>query len=271
MTTKTDTLDTYLNPYTLAILNVLIIVVTLTVGHGEFFIQTGLVHIIALLFIALAVSRIFFHYNTHDPILEKYVHATMLAMGVFAMSHIVEFVSFVVLKQYQDAVFVNVTNFYLISMLIITIGAQQFVQYRHPIYSMWLRCAGLLGILALSVTTIAILVNDTLVSLEPDEAAPYIYLGLLIICTFLALRETAHIGRFTSVAKKFAGYITAAVALIFLATLPNIFYEVLEKTFNASETFSVYASHFTFYAALSLFFLAFRSFAHLGGIYKEIE
>ena len=53
-----NTLDRFLNAYSLFIINLIIIGLALTVGGGLYFFETSLIHLIALIFIALAVLRI---------------------------------------------------------------------------------------------------------------------------------------------------------------------------------------------------------------------
>src|SRR3989344_6612019 len=101
-------IDKYLGLNFFLALNILIILLAQTVGNGTLFYRTGIIHIIAIGFVVLALIRAFFHYYTYDHILEKFIHSCLIAMFVFAISHLVEFFSFIVLHRYADSVYINV-------------------------------------------------------------------------------------------------------------------------------------------------------------------
>lgn len=265
------TIEKFFNPYLLIVINVGIIVCALTVGGGKLFFDTGLIHIIAMLFVALAISRIFFHHYTYDPILEKFVHANLLAMMVFALSHVFEFVSFVILREYPDTVFANVANLYMISLFIMIIGAGPFVAFKYPLYTKWARVLSVAGIVTLLFLTAATMWSDTVVSLDTDDVAPYLYSLILGVTTALALWEVHKIKVIAPVARGFASYLAATILLIAFAALANILYEFLKDYAGVADYLSIYLSHFAFYAALSIFFLAFGEFRNLGGVFADIN
>ena len=263
-------LDKIFNLYSLIAINIAIIILTLTVGGGKFFYESGLIHAIAILFIILAVSRAFGHYYTYDPILEKFFHASLVALAVFAASHLVEFFSIEVLKEYKDATFAEVANLYLVSLLFIIIGAEFFLKIRHSWAVIIQKISGV-AIFILLAFSAALLINDRLVSLEPERPTPYIYAGLIFIVGLTAIVEVLKIKQLVSITRSFTNYLSAAIVLIIFAAVPNIFYELLEKGFGIAEYKIVYFSHFAFYAALSLLFLAFGKLSFLGGVYEDLK
>ncbi len=263
-------IDKYLNLWFFVALNLVIIVLTETVGGGTWFYESGVIHIIAVVFVLLAGLRIAYHHYTYDPILEKFVHMCLAAMGVFALAHIVEFFSLVVLGHYPDSVYVNVANMYLISLLLIVIGAEAFLRV-YRVRSAWLIWVAATIITALFSLSILILTNPDLVSLETDSIMPFLYCAAVLTIAIVALFKAWQIKKLVGLIGGFVNYLFVAVILISLAVLPNIFYEYLVHMLHVSEHQADYLSHFAFYAALSVLFLAFSRLNHLGGILDEVS
>lgn len=263
-------LDRALNLYSLTAFNVVIIMLALTTGGGMYFITTGLIHLVALLFIVMAVLRIFYHAYTYDPILEKLVHASFFALLVFAGSHITEYASMMFFNEYQDSVFANVANFYLISTLAIIAGATYFSGINHKTYAVLLRKASFVLIASLLLFSLYLFMNDKAISLEMEDAAPYLYAVGIVIAGVLAVVEVNKVKRLTPIMVGFTTYLLGALVLILVAILPYIFYDAL-ASIGIPEYGSLYISHFLFYAALSLFILAFKELAPLGGVYEDLR
>lgn len=263
-------LDKLFNPITLLVINAIIILLAESVGGGAFFYTSGIIHIIALLFIVLAITRVYFHYYTYDPVLEKFLHASIAALLVFGASHIVEFLSIIVLKTYQDTTFASVAQFYMASILLITVGTEIFLR-KHDRRS-YLFIGFLSSVIAfLFGFTAFILKNDQFISLEPDEPVVYIYMTALIAIGILGVWQMIRIKKLVPIMSGFVNYLTVAIGMVVIATIPNIFYEVMEHGLGIPEMQVTYLSHFTFYAALSVLFLAFGRLSTLGGIYKDLD
>ncbi|MFZ3044195.1 MAG: hypothetical protein WA058_03790 [Minisyncoccia bacterium] len=265
-----NALDKIFNKYSLIVINGVIIALVLTAGGGRYFFETGLIHLIALIFIALALLRIFFRHYTYDPILEKFVAASAFALFIFAGSHIIEYVSMMFLNRYQDAVFANVANFYLISTLSIIIGATYFSSIDYKAYSAYLRKTAIALVAGLLLASVYLLTHDKAISLEMVSIWPYVYAAALLGAGILATVEILKIRRLTPIMVGFTTYLLSALIAILLAILPNIFYDGL-AVLGVPSYLSIYASHFLFYAALSLFFLAFEKLSYLGGVYEDLK
>lgn len=262
-------LDKIFNGYSLAIINAVIIMAALMTGNGMTFIETGLIHVIALLFVAISIWRIFSRPYTYDPIFEKFVHAALFALIVFAGSHIMEFVSMVVLHRYGDSIFANVANLYLIATFALIIGASHFLKIGYLSSIKWLRGIAYALIGSLLLLVVALMSGYFTVSLEADRAIPYVYLSALVISTGIALFEMIKIRKAASVTSGFVNSLMLSVSLIMLAVVPYVLYDVLGNL-GVGSIALVYSSHFIFYAALSIFFLGFRNLSW-GGIYQEVR
>lgn len=257
------------NPWTLLALNAVIIFAAELAGGGEFFMETGLIHAIAIAFILLSVSRVYTHYHTFDAFLERLVHAALAAMTVFSFSHVAEFLSYMVFHLKEDAVFVNVANFYIASMLFIGLGAEYFIR-THNHKNRWAAYViGFFILLALALIPIFML-RDDLPSLEPGEPMFAIYFVAVLAITTFTIIKLLNIRRLVSMTREFINYLIAAIALIGLSAIQNVAYDVLEEL-GMPDRQIMYTSHFAFYGALSLMFLAFVRLANLPGIYSALQ
>lgn len=264
------TIDKYLDVKFFLILNVLIILLAQTLGNGTLFFRTGIIHVIAIGFVALALVRVFFHYYTYDHILEKFIHACLAAMAIFAVSHIVEFFSFVILHRYADAVYMNVANFYLISLLLIVIGAESFLHVLKGRPAHVIRILTVV-IIILTLLSVALLFNDRLISLGTNSFAPITYTVATLAAIGLCLSKMWQIKKRVDFMPSFVNYLSVSIVLIGIATLTNIYYEFFIDLFGLPEYQAVYFSHFAFYIALSFLFLAFGKVSHLGGMLEEVK
>lgn len=253
----------------LIVINLLIIIACETVGGGKTFQESGAIHGIAVLFIILAISRIFTRYYLFDPELRILLHASLVAMGFFAVSHFIEFASFRLFHGYPDAAFANVINVYAISLLAMLYGAETaIVRYRKA--GEWKLGALAAAIIVLLVLTALFMTRALDVSLEPDEPTAYAYMALMLLAWGLCLLRWTRIRRMYGWFSRFINTVMLSAFMIVLASVPNIFYELLEKV-GVDESQSIYLSHFTFYAALSVMYLAYDKVQNLGGLHKDIR
>lgn len=257
------------NPWVLLALNAAIIFATELVGGGKLFFNTGLIHAVAVAFIILSVSRIYSHYHTFDAFLERLVHAALFAMTIFAFSHLAEFLSYTVFHLKEDAIFANVANFYIASMLFMALGAEYFVR-THDHKNKWATYAIGAVILAALALIPVFMLRDNLASLDTDEPMFFIYLAAIVVSTIFTMVELVRIRRLVSMTRDFVSYLLAATALIGLSAVQNISYDFLEKI-GLPNYQIIYTSHFAFYGALSLMFLAFVRLANLPGIYSALQ
>lgn len=262
-------LDRILNPLSLILINILIIIAAEFTGEGMFFMNTGLIHGIAILFIILAVSRIFFHYYTYDPFFEKIVHGVLGASIIFSISHIYEYASMNIYHTYKDSTFINAVNFYIIGFMLIIIGTESFL--RIPAH----RSTRLIKMLIAAISLFAILViaftiKSDWASLETDSPLPFIYAFLVLAIGTFGIFIIRKLKKMVPIAANFSNYLLASLSLIIFATVPYIFYEFIEEEFYAytNRHQIIYFSHFAFFAALSLLFLAFTKVSW-GGLYAE--
>jgi len=256
--------------YIFLVLNIIIIYLTETVGGGKYFFDTGIIHFIAIIFVFLAFVRIFRHRNIHDPVLQKLVSASIAAMVVFAVSHVIEFINFEIFHGYSDALFANVANMYLISLLLILIGAESFLRIYHN-RGKWLIWVSRILIILLAAFTVILLFKPDLISLDTDTITSYIYTAIMLIITVMAMLRVWEIKKHVAIVRGFVNYLFVSVILIAIAILANIYYEFIVDGFKIADYRVIYLAHFGFYLALSLLFLAFGQLNRLGGMLDEID
>lgn len=262
-------LEEIFSPWVLLWINIAIVLAAEFLGDRQFFYETGLVHALAVFFIFLAFSRVLQHYYTYDPVLEKFVHASLAALIIFSASHLVEFLSYVVFNVHEDAIFANVINFYIISIILLVIGADSFLKTLKERSRLFIWIMGaVIGIFSLLV--LANFANDELVSLEPLTLVFNFYVVAIAFFGILGVYWVRRIKKAVPATAGFVNYLTATVVVITLAGIQNLLYEPLEEI-GIPAYQSVYISHFAFYAALSLMFLAYVKLHTLGGVYDDLR
>lgn len=263
------TIENYLNAYFFLGFNMLVIILAETVGDGRLFFDKGIIHVIAVCFVFLTIIRIFYHYYTYDPILETFIHTSLAAMGVFAVSHIVEFVSFMVLHKYADIVYTNVANFYLMSLFLIILGAESFLRRLHG-RSMFLTRFLYGGIFVLMIWSAVLLFMQNS-SLSTDTVSiSLLYTLATFAAIWIGLSKMHEIKRNVKFMSEFVDRLSLSIVLIGLSVLPNIYYEFVVHTLKLPEIQIVYLSHFAFYGSLSVLFLAFGGVFRWGGLLEEV-
>lgn len=260
-----DKFGKFFNPITLLVLNIFIILATEFYGNGYYFYQKGIIHIIAIAFIILAATRLFIRYYIFDRYIKRFLELSLLAMLIFAASHLVEFASYIIFKLPEGTIFINVANFYIISIILITVGVEFIIKNYQERSSLFIWLAGI-AVLIFLVLTFAFINNGQMISIKPPSRLPMVYLLIVLIVSAIGFVNLLKLKKIISMLAPFINYLIAGLILIALAAIPNIFYETFEN-FGLPKFQIIYLSHFTFYAALSLMFLSFGQLLNLKGIY----
>lgn len=251
------------------LLAVNILIIILTEASGEWFHDTGIIHLVAILFVCLGISCILTRRSVYDQYLQPLIRGGSAALLIFALSHLVEYVSFLRLHSYDDVLYVNVVNFYLISILAFTAGAEYFIHtVKRSSHKMFLFLWA--GILLFFFLTILFFFGYADISIDPEHMTPYVYGAVVISISALSMNHLRKIKSLVGIMSGFINYFQSALALITVSALLYIFYELIEDA-GMSEFQIIYISHFLFYGALSFMFLAFAKLSHLGGLYDEVE
>ncbi len=263
-----------IKPWTMAVANIAIIIAVELSDGGKFFVETGLIHGVAILFIFLAIGVLFLPYQLYDQYAKKFLWGEILAMLIFASSHITEFLSYKIFDIHEDAVFANVANFYIISILVMLVGSEMFFKAYHRG-----RTKLFLWLYGLSAAIFAFLVvfnvlNDDIISLEKMGAYLSFYIISIIGFGFLGMTVAAKF-RVVSIVAPFVRYFRISLFFIIMATLINVFYVILEETLGVPDYQIINFAHFSFYAALSGMIVSLSKLSsdlsHLGGMYSAVR
>ena len=260
-------LEKFFNHWTLLFLNILIIIsVELT---GMFFMDSGLIHLIALFFIVLGATRIFVHYDVYDQYLKPLIHGGILVLLVFAISHILEYVSYAIFYVSYDIIAVNVVNLYLVGLLITSLSVEMFLgrlknggRLLVPLFH--------LGIITFLVLTVSSLVNGAMVNLEVNGLGMFIYSSLVILVTLVCIGQLFRLRSRVTILVNFLNYFVASFALVSCSAMLYVLNEMLVRL-GLPYFQMMYIGHFIFYAALSIMFLAYVKLSKLGGIYEDLK
>ncbi len=264
-------LDRVFTPVSLLLINIVIIVLAENLGGGTYFSQSGWIHGIAILFILLALTRVFEHFGLKtDPVLRWIINASLAALFVFAASHFIEFLSFHISGKYTDQGFASVINMYLASLFLLVAGAEFVLRMAGKKKGTLVKPAVFLACLFAGITLVFIYYyNRNLISLEPDSIMPYVYVAITLLAGYFVYSALRLIKISLVPLESFAKYMMWATAFVVIAAILNALYEVIADGLHVPDYQIVYFSHFLFYGALSVMFLAFGRLKTLGGMYGQ--
>lgn len=256
-----------LNHWTLLAINILII--SAVEISGNFFSRTGLIHILAVIFVGLGFLRLLFHAHVHDQFLEPIIHNGIFALVVLAFSHIVEYASYRYFKLPRQTIYANVINFYMIGLLVIALGVEGFWKGMQKsskliISLSWLGIVVFLGLITFFI------VNPKVIELESTSWQVLGYVGAIIFVAGLSIWRLLRLKKHVSIMVNFVNYFIAAIALIGFGALISTTEEVITNIGVPSVQIA-FLHHFLFYGALSLMYLAYERLLNLGGTYEDLE
>lgn len=260
-------LEKVFSHWTLLALNLIIIVVTEVTGG--FFMQSGLIHLIALLFIGLGITRIFIHYDVYDRYLRPLIYGGIAVLILFAVSHILEYLNYAVFYLPFPMIAANVVNFYLVGLLIVTLSATFFlkgIEKGAGIYRYLLP----LVMLFLVVVTVRNYLNPSSVDLGPDKWLMYAYALAVIVATGFGVYWLQKLKKYEAMLVNFIDYFNASFIMIGISATFYVFNEVFDNV-GVDYMQVMYISHFLFYGALSFMFLSFVRLTKLGGLYDAAD
>ncbi|OGF62616.1 hypothetical protein A2662_03710 [Candidatus Giovannonibacteria bacterium RIFCSPHIGHO2_01_FULL_45_33] len=252
--------------YILLFINIAIIAAAELTGEGKLFFESGLVHSIAILFIIGVAMSLFRQYYFADPIFKKFLNACLVAFAVFSASHAFEFFMYRFAGRYEDHVFAVTINFCLMSILIMISGSEIFLRayfgHKRARFPFLLSNIVIAGI---AVFSTLLFFDNVLVSLEPENAAPYLYSLAVLAAAFLLWRRINLLKHSLPQLTGFFKLLACMVVFVALSALSYSLYDIIKEFLGMPDYQIVYLSHFIFYIGMSLVFLAFQRLENVGG------
>lgn len=255
------------NHWTFLFLN--LVVVILVEATGRLFMDTGLIHLIAIFFIGLGIGRIFVHYEVYDQFLKPLIYGGIAILILFAVSHVLEYAGYTFFYLPFETIAANVVNFYLTGLLIIAFSVSYFLKRLEKglvVYG----CILPIGMVVTPIATIIFYLNPSFVNLSHSSWLMYLYSVAVIGVTALGISWLIRLKRHVSILVNFIDYFNAAFVMIAISSMFYVLNEPLERV-GVEYMQVMYISHFVFYGALSLIFLSFVRLSHLGGMYEVVE
>lgn len=260
-------LEHALNHWVLLAANILIVIIV--EATGTFFAMNGLIHLIAVFFVAIGLTRIWTHRDVYDHFLQPLIHFSIFALVILALSHVVEYFSFRSPMLTHETIVANVVNAYLIAFLIIIAGTENFLRRLHTQYRTIMFVA-FVSIAIFSSLFVLFLIAPQLIQLQEMSWALYGYLFFILLISIFCIWRLSLLKNHVPMMKNFVNYFIAAIVLICSVALFSILEELI-TTIGVPFIQIIYINHFLFYGALSLMFLAYEQVMHLKGLYSDLE
>ena len=260
------------NHWTLLTLNILIITV-IQLNH-MFFIQTGLIHLLAVIFVALGLARLWFHPQIHDQYIKPIIRQGIFALLILATAHIIEYASYR-FGLPRQTIYANNINFYLTGLLLIILGGEAFLrEYLKAFNPQRQRFSTLtilickIGLVIFPLLILLYFISPTLVNLHPNNWHMYLYILAAVIVTVLGIVRLRSFKRHATFMVSFINYFTAAFIIVCLCALLSASEELLVGLKIPSIQIAM-VNHFLFYGALSLMFLAYQRVLNVHDLEEE--
>lgn len=256
-------------PYALIALNLVIIFAAEFAGGGTYFAETGLMHAIALLFVALIIIRIFTDYAFSDYILRGFLKIQLAFFLFLGLVHVYEYLGLDVFMFNAEVVELSVMGSYLMWIF----GTLLALEFVFRIYSKKSAMFTLI-ISALLIGGFSVLVGASISPAIADILPEWLPLVILAGIVGFGIISILAIVKIREIMPVFANYSRCAIPATILVTLAA-FSEYFESTgslttLGISDTQVLYIAHFFIYIALSLLLVGFGKLKKPTGIYAEM-
>ena len=260
------------NHWTLLTINI-VIIAAIQLNH-MFFLQTGLIHLLAIIFVALGLFRLWFHPQIHDQYIKPIIRQGIFALLILATAHILEYLSYRIGLPRQT-IYANNINFYLTGLLLIILGGEAFLReylkafkperQRYSTITIFI-CK--IGLVIFPLLMLLYFISPTLVNLHPDSWHMYVYILAAVTVSLLGISRLRSFKHHATFMSNFINYFTAAFIIVGLCALLSAGEEFLVGLEIPSTQIAL-VNHFLFYGALSLMFLAYQRVLNVHDLEEE--
>ncbi len=261
-----ERLGKFLNIYVLLAVNLVIIAAAELIGNGWFFYETGLIHLIGIVFIFLVILIIFTRYSLQDRIIKNFLQICLIAFGIFSITHIIEcFAACQPVNNWKIVDF-EVMAFYFVGLFALFIATETILRaYRNQSAFKWQY--PILTVFLFAMISIVFLANS---SVFYYFYAYFAYLVLNSAIGILVITRTLKIGKILPLLSGFVRYFNIGIIFVVLASLFE-FFEFFGLGGAINEVQTIYLAHFSIFFGMSFIFLGFGKLLNLGGIYQNVD
>ncbi|MFA5997007.1 MAG: hypothetical protein WC791_00800 [Candidatus Paceibacterota bacterium] len=261
-------LEKLMTPKALIAINLAIILAAEFIGGGTYFAESGLMHAIAFIFVALIVVRIFSDYAFSDHILRGFLKIQLGFFLLLGLVHVYEYIGLHVLMLNHEVVEFSATTSYFIWV----VGVLLALEFVYIIY--YKKSAALISVLS-GVSMCGMI---AIVSLNIEDSFMYSFppwanfMMLLAIAVFgmVGIFSTLRVRTIMPVFREYSYYAIPAIVFLVLSAMAEYFEGTHTlSAFGISEIQNLYIAHFLVYFALSFLLVGFGKLKKPQGIYAE--
>ncbi|MCK9344745.1 MAG: hypothetical protein M0P64_01310 [Candidatus Pacebacteria bacterium] len=258
-----------INPLPLIVINLAVILLAEFAGGGTFFAETGLVHAIAFLFVALILVRIFSDYAFSDYILKGFLKIQLAFFLFLGLVHVYEYVGLHVFMIEDEVIEFSATISYflwILGMLLAIEFVSRIYYKKSAIFTAILGAVVALG----AGVIVALNIEDEFVHNLPAWST-FLMLLAIVGVGGAGIASLLRIRKIMPIFKEFSYYAIPSIVLLLLTSIAEYFEATHTLTdFGVSEVQNLYIAHFFIYAALSLLLVGFGKLKKPQGIYADM-
>jgi hypothetical protein len=235
---------------------------------GEWMTESGIIHFIAVGFIAFAAHRVLAPRIASDNDFRPLARALTLSMAVFALTHAIEYLSGNVLPLAPHTEQVVIMNLYMAAFFAGVIGAVRMINATKTRLPIGGAISALIGLNLLIVILVLLpAVGYGFSATEGMEQASIMVFCAAFIFTMWVFKILAVRLRIIA---PFVRDVMIAYAIVFVSVFPEPVVDVVGIG-TIPEYRPELLSHYLFYLGMAVLYLSFDRLRMLGGIYAELE
>jgi hypothetical protein len=240
---------------------------------GPFFLESGLVQVVAVLYIFLGFMAVAAR-HIDDRFLRRFLEqATSLALIIFACAHL-----FVYLWQlYSDSVssdglLLSLVNLHLAGLIVILLGAEFVIKiYKRDSSRGSLWVLSILAALSVAATPFFI-TQEANFSIGSSGVLPYLLLLAFAGIFTLGFTYLLRLRALVPVLKKFAEHFLGAFVFMGVAAIIVVFKSVIISNLEVPYYTVAYSAYFMLYTSMAFLYLTgTERFSNVSQLYKEVE
>jgi hypothetical protein len=237
-------------------------------GKGEWFIEEGYAHIVAVGFAFLAAGRLLARKLTADSEFRPVAIFGVFSMAAIAITHGLEYAGEFVISIPHGSEGMLFMNIYSVGLLGLILGFERIMRTMRR-SGVWIQGLFFMLMIALVALTYNIFYPRGY-TFTPNPLSDLLYLCMFTLLTLLTVSVIRRACTVFTVLRSFGRHLYLAIGLVYVSVLPEVFMGHIERL-GIPEWRIELIAHYLVYAGLFTFYLAFERLRHFGGIYEELE